>query len=78
MKRTILFMQPVSWIPNLSSFYCPDINLFLIDYAWCKLRNKWLLLFENNSGSLTLQQNIVAVITQKRVIDDNMKKQIKN
>ena len=28
--------------------------------------------------SLTLEQNIVAVITQDRVIDDNLKKQIKN
>ena len=28
--------------------------------------------------SLTLEENIVAVITQNRVIDDNLKKQIKN
>ena len=28
--------------------------------------------------SLTLEENIVAVITQDRVIDDNLKKQIKN
>ena len=28
--------------------------------------------------SLTLKENIIAVITQKRVIDDNLKKQIKN
>ena len=27
---------------------------------------------------LTLEENIVAVITQDRVIDDNLKKQIKN
>ena len=28
--------------------------------------------------SLTLEENIVAVITQDRVIDDNLKKKIKN
>ena len=28
--------------------------------------------------SLTLKENIVAVITQDRVIDDNLKKQIEN
>ena len=28
--------------------------------------------------SLTLEENIAAVITQDRVIDDNLKKQIKN
>ena len=28
--------------------------------------------------SLTLEENIVAVITQDRMIDDNLKKQIKN
>ena len=28
--------------------------------------------------SLTLEENIVAVITQDRVIDDNFKRQIKN
>ena len=28
--------------------------------------------------SLTFEENIVAVITQDRVIDDNLKKQIKN
>ena len=28
--------------------------------------------------SLTLEENIIAVITQDRVIDDNLKTQIKN
>ena len=36
---------------NKSSFYCLDINLFLIDCACCKLCNIWLLLFENNYRS---------------------------
>ena len=71
-------MWPTSWSPDISSFYCSDINKFLIDYAWCKLWNKWLLLFENNSRSLTLEENIVAVITQDMVIDDNLKRKIKN
>ena len=34
-------MWPTSWSPDISSFYCSDINLFLIDYVWCKLCNKW-------------------------------------
>ena len=31
-------------------FYYSDINLILIDYAWCKVCNIWLLLCENNSN----------------------------
>ena len=55
--------------------YCSDINLFLIDYAWCELCNKWLLLFDNNTRSLTLEEKhwypIIlswAVIAQDRII----------
>ena len=54
----------------ISSFYYYDIDLFLIDYACCKLCNIWLLLFENNSRSYHYtglshwRKNIVAVITQ--------------
>ena len=33
---------------------------------------------EYHYRSLTLEENIVAVITQDRVIDDNLKRQIKN
>ena len=68
----------------MSSFYYSDINLFLIDYASCRLCNIWLLLFENNSrsyqytGASHWRKNIVAVITQDRVTDDNLKRQIKN
>ena len=63
--------------------YYSDINLFLIDDAWRKVCNIWLLLCEINSRlslyqSLTLKENIVAVISQDRMIDDNLKKQIKN
>ena len=63
------------------------ILMFLIDDAWCKLCNIWLLLCKNNSRSITipdtgaqlrLQENIAAVITQDRVIDNNLKRQIKN
>ena len=49
--------------------------MFLIDYACCKLRNIWLLLFENNcksyhyTGVSHWRKNIVAVITQDRVGD---------
>ena len=44
----------------------------------------WLLLFENNSrsyhytGASHQRKNNVAVITQDRVMDDNLKRQIKN
>ena len=38
------------------SFFYSDINLFLIDYAWCKLCNIWLLLCESNSKSITMQE----------------------
>ena len=30
------------------------------------------------TGALTLEKNIIAIITQDRVIDDNLKRQIKN
>ena len=62
------------------SFYYSGINLFLIDYAYCKLCNIWLLLIENNSRSSHCtrashwRKNIVAVISQGRVIDDNLKR----
>ena len=35
---------------------------------------KWL---QDNSRSLTLEEKIVAVVTQDMVIDDNLKKQLK-
>ena len=35
-------------------------------------------LHEHHYRSLTLEENIAAVITQDRVIDDNLKSQIKN
>ena len=60
------------------------INLFLIDYACCKLCNILLLLFENNSrsshytGASHWRKNIVGVITQDRVIGDNLKRQTEN
>ena len=56
------------------------ILMFLIGYASCKLCNIWLLFFENNSksyryaGASRWRKNIVAVITQDRVIDDNLKR----
>ena len=67
----------------LSSFFYSDINLFLIDYACCKLCNIWLLLFGNNTrnfhhaGASHWRKNIVAVIKQVRVIDDHLKRLIK-
>ena len=81
---TVFFMWPDSWSTNISSFYYPDINLFLIDYDCCKLCNIWLFLFENNSrsyhytGSSHWRKNLFAVITQHRVLYDNLKRQIKS
>ena len=81
-KTTVFFMW-ASWSTDISSFYYSDINLFLIDYACCK-RNIWLHLFENNSksyhhtGASHWRKNIVAVITQDRVIDDYLKRQTEN
>ena len=80
----MLFTWPASWSHDISSFYSSDISLFLINYTCCKLCNIWLLLFENNSrcyhytGVSHWRKNIAAVITQDRVIDDNLKSQIKN
>ena len=60
------------------------INLFLIDYACCKLCNILLLLFENNSrssdytGASHWRKNIVGVVTQDGVTGDNLKRQIEN
>ena len=73
-------MVDASWSPDIS--YYSDINLFLIDYDCCKLCNIWLFVFENNSrsyhytGTSHWRKNIVAIITQDRVIDDNLKRQI--
>ena len=60
------------------------LYLFLIDYVCCKLCNIWLLLFQDNSrsyhntGASRWKENIGAVISQDRVIDDKFKRQIKN
>ena len=68
----------------ISLFYYSNVNLFLIDYVCCKLCNIWLLLFENNSrsyhytGASYRRKIIVAVITQDRAINDNLKRQIEN
>ena len=68
-------MWPASWSIYIYSFYYYDINLFLIDYACCRLCNTWLVLFESNSrsyhytGASHWRKNIVAVITHDRVGD---------
>ena len=82
--KTTFFMRPASSSTDISLFYFSDINLLLIDYGCCKLSNIWLLLFENSSrsyhytGASHLRKNIVAVITQARLTDGNLKRQIKN
>ena len=59
------------------------LNLLLIDDAWCKLCNIWFSSARATSGvsiywSLALEENIIARITQDEVVDDNLKRQIKN
>ena len=65
-----------------AQFFNSDINLFLIDDVWCKLCNIWLLPCDINSRSITiLELNYGGkhyCNTQDRVIDDNLKRQIKN
>ena len=34
-------MSQASWSTDVSSFYCSNINPFLIDYVRCELRNIW-------------------------------------
>ena len=46
-ETAVFFMSPDSWSTDKRSFYYSDTNLFLIDYAYCKLYQIWLLLFEN-------------------------------
>ena len=77
-------MRPASWSIDIYSFYYSDINLFLIDYACCKLCNIWLLLFENNSrsyhytGSSHWRKKHYCSYYTGWVIDDNLKRQIKS
>ena len=68
---------------QISLFYCYDINVFPIDYAQWELCNMRLILVEDNSRNITIQEqnlrnNNVTVITRGRLIDDNLKSQIKN
>ena len=40
-------MWPASWRTDTFWFYYSVINLLLIEDAWCKVCNVWLLLFQN-------------------------------
>ena len=51
----------------------PGVNYIIYGYYSAKTTPR-VSLYQ----SLTLEENIVAVITQDRVIDDNLKRQIKN
>ena len=76
-KTTALFMKPASWSSDISLFYCSDIVFWLIipvvNYAinGCSSSRATV-------GTYHLRKNIVAVITQDRVNDGNLKRQIKN
>ena len=61
----------------------PGVNFVI--YGWSSARTTpgaslyWSLTLEENIVAvITQDRNIVAVITQDRVIDDNLKRQIKN
>ena len=80
-KTTVLFTCDQQH--DTSQFYYSDINLFLVMmpvvnyliYGFSSVRtNPGVSLYR----SLTLEENIVAVITQVRVIDNSLKRQIKN
>ena len=63
-KTTVLW--PTSWGTNISSFYCSDVNLFLIDYAWWKLLQWMIALFQEkhqelNTGGKTLLQLLLKI-----------------
>ena len=66
---------------DTSQCYYSDINLFLIDDAWCQLCNYGPSSARTTPSlhrSLTLEEKIIAVVTQDRLINDNFKRQIKN
>ena len=78
-------MLAASWSTDLSYSFYSDINLFLIDDAWRKLYNIRLLLWENKSRTIVIQElntgrkgKVLSVITKDRVIEGNLKRQIKN
>ena len=54
-KATVLFIWDKFLAALIHLFFNFDINLFLIDDTWCKLCNIWLLLRENKSRSITIQ-----------------------
>ena len=78
-KRTVFFIWSISWSTDISSFCYSDINLILIEYVSLKLCNIWFFLFENNSrsynytGTSHWKKNMVAVVTEDRVIDENLR-----
>ena len=75
-NTTVFFMWPASWSTDISSFCYSGINLFLIDYACCKLCIIWLLILENNSRSYHYtgvshwRKNIIAVINNFQIFLD--------
>ena len=62
-SKQLLFVLPTSWSPDIFSFYCSDINLFLTYCAWCKLCNKCRFSTSTTPGALRWRKNIIAVIT---------------
>ena len=73
-------MRPASWSTNNLNFI---ILISICFYLIMPAVNYWLILFGNNNrscrytGGLHWRKSIVAVITQDRVIDDNLIRKLK-
>ena len=45
-QNNYILMWPAYGSTDIPLFYCPDINLFLIDYAWCELYKYFVAPFQ--------------------------------
>ena len=82
-NNSILYMWPAFWSTDTSQIYYSGINLFLfmmpgVSYLIYGCSSARTTPGVSLYWSLTLEENIVAVITQDRVIDNSLKRQIKN
>ena len=49
-------MRPAFWSTNISSFFYSNINIFLIDYACCKLCNNGQSSSRITPDAVTIQE----------------------
>ena len=77
----VLYIWPASWSTDIFIILilvCFQLMISGVNYVIYGCSFARLTPGVSLYCSLTLEKNIVAVITQDRVIDDNLKKQIKN